>query len=320
MKAVIYERFGPPEVLRMAEIAQPIPAKNEVRIKIMASSVTQADCYMRQADSLLGRLVLGFRRPRRRYQILGTEFSGVIDAMGMEVTTWKIGEEVYGFRGFGTGTYAEYKCMPANGSLAAKPGNITFEVAAATVDGATTALFFLRDKAHMQPGQKVLINGASGSIGTFAVQLAKYYGAEVTGVCSGKNVELVRSLGADRVIDYTREDFTTGDAYYDIIFDTVNKTTYRKCKGILTTNGIFMATDLNLKALLQSIVTKWTSKKKVLFGMSVHKTGLLQVIKGLVEAGHLETLIDRTYSLDQIAEAHAYVEQGHKVGNVVVLV
>ncbi len=256
----------------------------------------------------------------KRFQILGTEFSGKIEAVGSKVKKFKPGDEVYAFRGFGTGCYAQYKCMNENGSLAIKPGNMDFAEAASVVDGATTALFFLKEKANIQKGQKVLINGASGSIGTFAVQLAKYFGAEVTGVCSTKNIELVKSLGADKVVDYTKEDFTkTGDTY-DIIFDTVGKSSFAHCRKALKSNGKYVATVMTLKIVLQSFLTKFGNKKKVIFAMSLNKTEALNFIRTLIEEGKLKTIIDRQYPLEELPAAHEYVEKGHKKGNVVIKV
>jgi NADPH:quinone reductase-like Zn-dependent oxidoreductase len=226
---------------------------------------------------------------------------------------------VFGFTSFGLGACAEYKRMPETGSLALKPDNVTYEEAAAAVDGATTALFFLRDKAKIQPGQKVLINGASGSIGTYAVQLAKYFGAEVTGVCSTRNLELVRSLGADRVVDYTKEDFTERGESYDIIFDTVGKSSYARCKPSLTNHGRYVPTV----GLWNNVLTLWTSVtggKKVVTGMSSDKNEALPFLRDLIEAGTLTIVIDRRYPLTDIVEAHRYVEAGHKRGNVVVAV
>jgi NADPH2:quinone reductase len=320
MKAVIYQKYGNPGVLQFVEIAKPIPGKDEVLVKIKATSVTNADCYMRRADTVFSRLVLGFFKPKKRYQLLGTEFSGIIEAVGTEIREWKTGDEVFGFRGFGTGCYAEYKCIPGNGSLAKKPVNISFEEAASYVDGATTALFFLKEKAKIKPGQKVLINGASGSIGTFAVQLAKYFGAEVTGVCSAKNIELVKSLGAGKVIDYTKEDFTQSNESYDIIFDTVSKSSFSACKKILSGNGIFIDTMFSVSNVLKSLWTGLFCKKKMIFGMSVNKTDALNLVKELIESGKLKTIIDGYYNLEQIADAHLYVESGHKKGNVVITV
>lgn len=319
MKAIIYQKYGSPEVLQFAEIAKPIPADNEVLIKIKATSVTNADCYMRRADTFFSRMVLGLLKPRKKYQILGTEFSGIVEAVGTKIKDWKTGDEIFGFRGFDTGCYAEYKCVSPKGSLAPKPANLSFEEAASMVDGATTAYFFLKDKAKITNGQKVLINGASGSIGTFAVQLAKFWGATVTAVCSAKNAEMVQSLGADIVIDYSKEDFTKKKELYDIIFDTVGKSSFSKCKNILAPNGKYLTTTLNLKNVCLGLWTKWFAQKKVLFGMSVKKTEALNFIKALAEQEKLKTIIDRSYTFEQMAEAHTYVEAGHKKGNVTII-
>ena len=224
MKAMLFKNYGSSDVIHLEEIEKPIPKEKEVLVKIHATTVTAADCIMRRGDTILSRLILGLRKPKNKYQNMGIEFSGIVESIGNNVTQYKPGDQVYGFRGFGaTGCYAEYKCISENASLSIMPKNKSFEEAASYVDGATTALFFLKKKANIQKGQKVLINGASGSIGTFAVQLAKFFGAEVTGVCSGKNVELVKSLGADKVIDYRKEDFTNTIEKYEIIFDTVSK-------------------------------------------------------------------------------------------------
>ena len=233
MKAIVNTRYGPPSVLEHAELEKPIPKFNEILVSVKATTVTTADCLMRRGDTFLSRIVLGFSRPKKKYQLLGTEFSGVIESIGNKVSIFKPGDEVYAFRGFGTGCYAEYKCIKENASIALKPENMNFAEAASFVDGATTALFFLKDKANIQRGQKVLINGASGSIGSFAVQLANYSGAEVTGVCSTTNLEMVKSLGAAKVIDYTKEDFTKSGDTYDVIFDAVLKTSSSQCKTLL---------------------------------------------------------------------------------------
>jgi NADPH2:quinone reductase len=240
MKAIIYKKYGSPDVFETSNVEKPTPEANEVIIRVYATTVTTADCMMRRGDTVLSRLLLGLIRPRKKFQILGTEFSGKIEATGSKVKKFKPGDEVYAFRGFGTGCYAEYKCMSENGSLAIKPCNMSFEEAASVVDGATTALFFLKEKANIKKGHKVLINGASGSIGTFAVQLAKYFGAEVTCVCSTKNIELVKSLGADKVVDYTKEDFTRTCDTYDIIFDTVGKSSFAQSRRALVTKGKYI--------------------------------------------------------------------------------
>ena len=283
MKAVVYQKYGSPDVLQFVELAKPVPKTDEVLVKIKATSVTNADCYMRWADTLFSRLVLGLFKPRRRYRIPGTEFSGIIEAIGTEVTEWKIGDEIFGFRGFGTGCYAEYKCVSAKGSLALKPVNVSFKEAVSYVDGATTALFFLKDKAKIKQGQKVLVNGASGSIGTFAIQLAKYFGAEVTGVCSFKNMDMAKLLGADKVIDYTQCDFTRLNESYDIIFDTVSKSTFKKCKKVLSENGVYIDTMFSVLNIIQSIWTGLFCKKRIIFAMSVDKKKELNYIKELVE-------------------------------------
>ena len=320
MKAIVYKKYGSPKMLELVEVEKPTPKANEVLIRVCATTVTTADCMMRRGDTFLSRILLGFTKPKKKYLILGTEFSGKIEAVGGTVKKFKSGDEVYGFRGFGTGCYAQYKCMNENGSLSLKPQNMSYEEAASVVDGATTALFFLKEKANIQKGQKVLINGASGSIGTFAVQLAKYFGAEVTGVCSTKNVALVSSLGADNVVDYTKEDFTKNEDRYDIIFDTVGKSSFAHCRKALTSKGQYIVTVMTFKSILQSFLTKIGNGKKVIFAMSVNKTEALNCIRTLIEEGKLKTIIDKRFSLEELPEAHAYVEEGHKKGNVAITV
>lgn len=320
MKAVVYTEYGSPDVLQLKEVAKPIPKDNEVLIKVYATTVTTADGMMRKGESLVSRIILGFRKPRKKFKIPGLELAGEIESVGKDVKRFRKGDQVYGFTGFGPGAYAAYKCMPEEGSLVLKPANITYEEAAAVVDGASTALFFLKDKANIRSGEKVLINGASGSIGTFAVQIAKYFGAEVTGVCSTANLELVKSLGADKVIDYTKEDFTRSCEAYDIIFDTVGKSSFSRCKGSLKKNGRYLVTVMGLTPIIQTLWTKVIGNKKVIFRMSIEKTEALIFIKELIEAGKLKPVIDRRYPLEQIAEAHDYVEKGHKKGNVVITV
>lgn len=315
MKAIVYTRYGPPDVLQLKEVAKPLPKDDQVLIKVHATSVTAADCLVRKCEPAWGKLILGLRGPRRK--IIGTELAGEIEAVGQDVKRFRQGDQVYGFTSFRLAAYAEYTCMPEKGSLGIKPTNLTYEQAAAAVDGGTTALFFLRDKGKIQPGEKVLINGASGSIGMYAVQLAKYFGAEVTGVCSGKNAELVKSLGADHVIDYTQEDFTQNKDAYDIIFDTVGKSSFARCKGALKENGRYLPTT----GLNNNVLHLWTAvfgSKKVVSGMSIQKSDALVFLKDLIEAGKLQIIIDRTYPLEQIAEAHRYVETGHKRGNVII--
>ena len=317
MKAIVHTKYGPPDVLRLEEVERPTPGDEEVLVKVHATTATAAEGMMRRGEPFWGRVILGLGKPRR--SILGLEFAGEISSVGRNVERFEKGDQVYGFTGFRLGAYAEYVCMPEKGSLRIKPANTSYEEAAAVVDGASTALFFLEDKANIQPGQKVLVNGASGSIGTSAVQLARYFGAEVTGVCSTKNVELVKSLGADSVIDYTQEDFTRAGRTYDIIFDTVSESSFHRCKGSLEKNGCYLPTV----GLMNYVLALWTSVvggKKVKSGMSISKTEALSFIKDLVEAGEIKPLIDRRYPLEQTAEAHKYVEKGHKKGNVVITV
>ena len=316
MKAVIYTKFGPPEVLHLEEVEKPTPKANEVLIKIYATSVVKEDPDMRASPGFNG--VLKPRNP-----ILGQEFAGEIEAIGSAVTRFKPGDKVFGIDAFGA--YADYKCMPENGALAIKPANLNYEEAASFPNGMLTALPFLRDKGNIRCGQTVLINGASGSVGSAAVQLARYYEAQVTAVCSTSNVEMVKSLGADHVIDYTKEDFTDNGRTYDIIFDTVGKRSFSECKGSLTDSGIFLDTVPTPAMMLQVLLTAKNSSKKVGFAATglrpaKEKTKDLVFLTELIEAGKIKPVIDRRYPMEQITEAHRYVEQGHKKGNVVIAV
>jgi len=319
MKAARYTRFGPPEVIEVAEVAPPVAAANEVIVEVHASTVTSAEAAMRRGRPLWGRVILGLFRPRRRMQVLGIEVAGIVSSVGRDVTRFRVGDEVFGFAGFDIGTNAELFRIREQGSLALKPLGLSFEEAAACVDGPTTALFFLRDKAQIRPGERVLVIGASGSIGTYAVQLARHFGAEVAGVCSTRNVELVRSLGAHDVFDYTREDFTASGRTWDVVFDTVGKSSFRKCRKVLGLGGRFVATT----GLLNYALSLWTSLwggRRVLTGMSVDKREALPFIGSLVESGQLQIVVDRRYTLDEIVQAHRYVDSGRKRGNVVVSV
>jgi len=321
MKAMTYTKYGSPDVLELKEVGKPTPKENEVLIKIHATTVTAVDTTFRKGKPLNARLFTGLFRPKR--PILGSELAGEVEAAGESVTSFKPGDQVVGATA-GSGAHTQYICLPEEGALAIKPANMTYEEAAAS-NAVLTALPFLRDNGNIQSGQKVLINGASGSIGTFAVQLAKYYGAEVTGVCSTTNVEMVKSLGADKVIDYTKEDFTKNIEAYDIIFDTVGKSSFSRSKGALKQNGIYLSTVLSLGIILQTL---WTSivgskKGKIAFAglrPANEQAEDLRFLKELVEAGKIKSVIDRCYPLDQTAEAHRYVETGHKKGNVVLSV
>ncbi len=316
MKAIVYTQFGPPEVLHLQEVEKPTPKANEVLIKIYATTVVKEDPDMRASPGFNG-----FLKPR--HPILGQELAGEIEATGKDVTRFKQGDQVFGIDMFGA--YAEYKCMPEDGALAIKPSNMSYLEAASIPNGALTALPFLRDKGKIQSGQTVLIYGASGSVGAAAVQLARYYGAEVTGVCSTTKLEWVKSLGADQGIDYTREDFTENSKAYDIIFDTVGKRSFSQCKGSLTEEGIYLATVPTPVMIFQAIWPARSGSKKVKFvaaGLRPAREKIkdLVFLTELIEAGKIKSAIDRVYPLEQIVEAHRYVEKGHKKGNVVITV
>ncbi len=332
MKAVVCRKFGPPEVLQISELEKPSPGDNEVLIKVHATSVTTGDVnargltYVPPGLGLMARIGMGLTKPK--WLILGSDLAGTIEATGREVRRFSAGDQVYGINGTDLGAYAQYACWAEDRALVEKPSNLTFEEAAAVPFGATTALYFLRDLGNIQSGQRVLINGASGGVGTAAVQLAKAFGAEVTGVCSTAKLDTVRSLGADQVIDYTQEDFTQNGERYDAIFDAVvGKTSFSRCKRSLAPGGLYLAVAGGLKEMLQM---PWTAAmsglrgqrngKRVVFGggEASERQEILLFIKELIEAGKFKPVIDRSYPLEQIAEAHRYVEHGHKVGNVII--
>jgi len=325
MKAIVYTKYGSPDVLHFKEVEKPAPSDDEVLVRVHAATVTAGDVNVRGFTFVppgfgpLPRLMFGLRKPKRT--ILGTELAGEIETVGKDVKLFKKGDQVFGIGSEIFGAYAEYACRPEKGALALKPANLTYDEAAAVPFGAGTALYFLRDMAKLQRGQKILVNGASGGVGVYAVQLAKYYGAEVTGVCSTTNVELVKSLGADKVIDYTKEDFTKNGETYDIILDTVvGKTSFSRCKGSLKQNGLYLAVAGGLQEAAQMLWTSITGGKKVIFGSPVERKEELIFIKELVEAGKIRPVIDRRYPLEQTAEAHRYVDKGHKKGSVVITV
>lgn len=323
MKAIIYEKYGPPDVLKLKEVPKPFPKDNEVLIRIYATTVTKFDCWMRSNTSppgfgILMRIASGIRKPKQ--SILGTDLAGEIDKVGKNVTLFKKGDQVFGFNGMNMGAYAEYICLPEDGVLAIKPGNMTYEQAAAVPQGALTALFFLK-KGNIQAGQKVLIFGASGGVGNFAVQLAKYFGAEVTGVCSTRNLELVKSMGADKVIDYIQKDFTKNGETYDIIFDTIGKTPFLGSKKSLKKKGFYLFATFGLFRLFQILWLNLTSSKKAPIEnpkLSKETTEDLVFLKKLIEAKKIKVVIDRSYTSEQAAEAHRYVETWQKKGQVII--
>jgi NADPH:quinone reductase-like Zn-dependent oxidoreductase len=321
MKAVVYTQYGAADVLHVQEVVKPQPKENEVLIKIVAAAVSSTDSIFRKGDQWMVRLAFGVTRPKKT--ILGTEFSGVIVQAGKQVTRFKVGDQVYAASGVDLGAHAEYICLPEDGAMAIKPNNVDFEQAAAICEGGLTALPFLRDTGRIQAGQKVLINGASGSVGVAAVQLAKYFGAHVIGVCSTANMKLVKSLGADEVIDYTREDFTENVQHYDVIFDAVGKSSFNKCKESLTPTGVYLTTVASWNIFFHALITAKSSTKKARLSFTGlrsndEKSKDLHWLKKLIESGKMKSVIGKQYTLEQVVDAHRYVETGHKVGNVVI--
>jgi NADPH:quinone reductase-like Zn-dependent oxidoreductase len=324
MKAIVHTAYGPPDELQLTEVEKPVPKEDEVLIKIHATTVTTTDCNARNLTFLPKylwlpmRMQFGLRKPNA--QILGVDLAGEIEAVGKDVKRFRAGDQVFGTPEPALGAHAEYICIPEDGVLTQKPANMTHEEAATLPLAGHTAIYFIRDQGNIQAGQEVLINGASGAIGTLAVQLAKHYGAEVTGVCSARNVELVKSLGADQVIDYTKEDFTKTGQTYDVVFDAVSKSSFLRCRSSLKKNGVYLATLPKLSVLLQMSWTSMIGDKKVKNGSRAATVEDLLFLKELIEAGKLRTVIDRRYPLEQTAEAFRYVEKGHKKGNVVITV
>ena len=330
MKAIVYTQYGPPDVLQVKEVEQPTPKDNEILIRIRATPVNFGDTLARNFSAvspgeftmpaplwLPVRIQMGYSKPKRT--ILGSEFAGDIEAVGKDVTRFKPGDAVFGYRAMNFGAYAEYLCMPEDGLVTEKPSNMSYEEAATVPYGALTALNLLR-KVDIQPGQKVLVNGASGGIGSGAVQLAKHYGAEVTGVCGTPRLEFVKSLGADKVIDYTKEDFTRNGETYDVIFDILGKSSFARCKNSLTTNGRYLLASFKMKQILQMLGTSMRGGKKVICALSMESLDDLKFIKELVEAGEITTAIDKRFPMEQAAEAHRYVESGQKQGHVIITI
>lgn len=325
MKAIVWTAYGPPDVLQLKDVEKPTPKDNEVLIRICATTVTAGDCEARSLKfpiwlSLPMRLYMGPIRPRNI--ILGQELAGEVEAVGKDVKRFRKGDQVFGSTGFRFGAYAEYTCLPAeseDGVLAIQPANMTCEEAATVPTGGLEALHFLR-KGNIQRGQEVLINGAGGSIGTFAIQLAKYFGADVTAVDSTGKLDILRSIGADQVIDYTQEDFTKSGKTYDVIFDVVGKSSFSRSVRSLKENGRYLIANPRLSQIVRGLWTSKRSSKKVIYALARRKTEDLIFLSELIEAGKIKSVIDRRYPLEQTAEAHRYVETGHKTGNVVITV
>ncbi|MEQ9218176.1 MAG: NAD(P)-dependent alcohol dehydrogenase [Cyclobacteriaceae bacterium] len=321
MKAVEFRKYGGPDVLQLVFVPKPIPKVNEVLIKIYATTVTAEDPKMRGFNhppllKIPVGLMFGFFKPKR--PVLGIEFAGVVEAVGSRVTKYQPGDQVFGYTGLSFGAYAEYKCLPEDGLLCLKPENLSHVQAASMVNGPLSCLAYLKKKAGVKKGDQVLIYGASGSVGTAAIQLAKYFGAQVTGVCSTRNLDMVRSLGADMVVDYTREDFTNQDVRYNIIFDTVGKTSMTTCMAMLKPKGKYLLTEFGFTHILKAGTTAFSNGKKVIVASSniYWKKEDLEFMKHLAELGHFKPVIDKVFTLENMAEAHSYVEQGHKAGNV----
>lgn len=319
MKAIIYTEYGPPEVLQLKEVEKPIPKDNEVLIKIHATTVNRTDCGFRKPEYLIVRFFSGFFRPKKT--ILGSELAGEIEAVGKEVKTFKPGDQVFGLSTWKFGTHSEFICVSEKSSITTKPVNMSYDEAAAVCDGAFLALANIR-KIDFKKAPKILINGASGSIGTAAVQLAKYYGAEITAVCTTKNFELLKSLGAGEVIDYTKEDFTKNGQLYDVVFDAVGKSSFFRCKKILKPRGIYFSTELGYLSqnIFLTLLTPIFGGRKVLFPIPKDRKEDIIFFKELIESGKYKAVIDRRYPLEQIVEAHRYVETGQKTGNVVITI
>jgi NADPH:quinone reductase-like Zn-dependent oxidoreductase len=320
MKAIVYTKYGPPDVLQLKEVEKPTPKDNEVLIKIYATTVNRTDCATIRAIPFFARFFTGLFKPKK--QIPGTEFAGKIEEIGKNVTSLKIGDEVFGFDDQGSGSHAQYMTISEDKALTI-PKNITYEQAAASTEGAHYAYNFI-NKVNIKSGQKVLVNGATGAIGSAAVQLLKYFGVNVTAVCNTKNIELVKLLGADKIIDYTEEDFTKDDQKYNFVFDAVGKSSFFKCRQLLQPGGVYISSDLGYMSqnvflpLITPIIKPIIGNKKTVFPIPTDIRGSMLLIKKLIEKGKFKAVIDRKYPLEQIVEAYRYVEKGQKTGNVVI--
>ena len=319
MKAIVCTKYGPPDVLQLKEVEKPTPKDNEVQIRIHATTVNRTDCAILRAKPFIMRFFIGLFKPKK--PILGTEFAGKIESVGKNVSSFKVGDKVFGFHDTGLESHAQYMTIFENSALTTIPDNTTYEQAAASVEGAHYA-YNVIDKVNLKSGQKILVNGATGGIGSAAVQFLKYFGAKVTAVCNTKNIELVKSLGADRIIDYTKEDFTKDDQKYNFIFDAVGKSSFGKCKPLLQTDGVYISSELGFMAqnIFFALIKPIIGNKKVIFPIPTDCKRSLLFIKKLIEEGKFKTVIDKKYPLEQIAEAYRYVEKGQKTGNVVITV
>lgn len=320
MKAVFVTNYGGPEVLEVKETARPVPKENEILVKVRAASITTADSMMRSGTPRLARLFIGINRPKK--PIIGTGFAGVVVETGNGVTGFETGKAVFGLTGMNFAANAEYVCIPTSGVVLPMPDYLSFEAAAVMYDGPTTSLNFLKNLAGLQAGQKVLVNGASGSLGVAAVQIAKHMGAEVTAVCSTANISLVKSLGADHVIDYKEVDFTKGSIQYDVIYDTVGKSSFTKAKKVLTDNGTYMSPVLDFKLMMQMMANGLRGGKKAKFDATGMKPvqefkSMIEDLKEIFKAGKYNMVIENRYTMEQIVDAHRYIDSGRKRGNVV---
>ncbi len=320
MNAVVYDRYGGPEVLQLVEVAKPTPAENEILVRVHAATVTSGDRRLRSLDmpygfGLIARAMFGIANPRNR--ILGSEFSGQIESIGTKVTRFKVGDKVFGLSGISLGCHAEYLCIKETGAVALKPENLDHRQAAALSFGGTTALDYLR-RAHLQPNEKILINGASGCVGSAAIQLARYFGAEVTGVCGSRNISIVKSLGAQRVIDYTTQDFATGGDTYDVILDTVGNCTFPKVSGTLKSKGRLLLLAASVPDLLHVPVAAVATSKRIIAGPASESPEDVSLLASLAYRERISPLMDRVYSFEDIADAHQYVDTGRKRGSVVI--